>query len=299
MLRKHEIYFQANHIFGLDLKDFYDEKFLKETMNYYMKLDPNRTHCFELEFLPGCEETDRALNDNRISQEQYDNIHQGDSSASYNFGGSLDEIEDMLKDDPELTKQERFDLYYEERERRVNKEKNKGECISRGYAQLPNGTGKNIQIAVFATGEKAKEAKDAGADIVGNEDLIKDIKDGKINFDVAIATPDMMKDIAIIGEKLGPLGIMPNPKTGTITDNLSKTIKNIKKGQIQFKSEKNAIVQAGIGKLSFSEENLILNFKELINAINKSKPDSIKGKFINKVYLSTSMGPSIRVENIK
>jgi len=181
----------------------------------------------------------------------------------------------------------------------LNKEKNKGEGLSRGYAQLPNGTGKKIQIAVFATGEKAKEAKDAGADIVGNEDLIKDIKDGKINFDVAIATPDMMKDIAIIGEKLGPLGIMPNPKTGTITDNLSKTIKNIKKGQIQFKSEKNAIVQTGIGKLSFSEENLILNFKELINAINKSKPDSIKGKFINKVYLSTSMGPSIRVENIK
>ena len=181
----------------------------------------------------------------------------------------------------------------------LNKEKNKGEGLSRGYVQLPNGTGKKIQIAVFATGEKVKEAKDAGADIVGNEDLIKDIKDGKINFDVAIATPDMMKDIAIIGEKLGPLGIMPNPKTGTITDNLSKTIKNIKKGQIQFKSEKNAIVQAGIGKLSFSEENLILNFKELINAINKSKPDSIKGKFINKVYLSTSMGPSIRVENIK
>ena len=181
----------------------------------------------------------------------------------------------------------------------LNKEKNKGEGLSRGYAQLPNGTGKKIQIAVFATGEKVKEAKDAGADIVGNEDLIKDIKDGKINFDVAIATPDMMKDLAVIGEKLGPLGIMPNPKTGTITDNLSKTIKNIKKGQIQFKSEKNAIVQTGIGKLSFSEENLILNFKELINAINKSKPDSIKGKFINKVYLSTSMGPSIRVENIK
>ena len=95
MLRKHEIYFQANHIFGLDLKDFHDEKFLKETMSYYMKLDPNRTHCFELEFLPGCEETDRALNENRISQEQYDKIHQGDSSASYNFGGSLDEIEGM------------------------------------------------------------------------------------------------------------------------------------------------------------------------------------------------------------
>ena len=181
----------------------------------------------------------------------------------------------------------------------LNKEKNKGEGLSRGYAQLPNGTGKKIQIAVFATGEKVKEAKDAGADIVGNEDLIKDVKDGKINFDVAIATPDMMKDIAAIGEKLGPLGMMPNPKTGTVTDDLSKTVKNIKKGQIQFKSEKNAIVQSGIGKLSFTEENLISNFKEFIKAIKKSKPDSIKGKFINKIYLSTTMGPSIRIENIK
>ena len=181
----------------------------------------------------------------------------------------------------------------------LNKEKNKGEGLSRGFAKLPNGTGKKVQVAVFATGEKTKEAKDAGADIVGNEDLIKDIKDGKINFDVAVATPDMMKDIAVIGEKLGPLGIMPNPKTGTVTEDLSKTIKDIKGGQIQFRSEKNAIVQAGIGKLSFTEENLISNFKEFVNAVKKSKPDSVKGKFINKIYLCTSMGPSMRIENIK
>tara|TARA_Y100000590_G_scaffold105974_1_gene120643 strand:- start:674 stop:1363 length:690 start_codon:yes stop_codon:yes gene_type:complete len=181
----------------------------------------------------------------------------------------------------------------------LNKEKSKGEGLSRGYVQLPNGTGKKIRVAVFALEDKVKEAKDAGADLVGNEDLVKDVKDGKINFDIAVATPDMMKNIAAIGEKLGPLGIMPNPKTGTVTEDLSKTIKNIKGGQIQFKSEKNAIVQAGIGKLSFTEENLILNFKEFVNAVNKSKPDAIKGKFINKVYLSTSMGPSIRIENIK
>ena len=181
----------------------------------------------------------------------------------------------------------------------LNKEKNKGEGLSKGFTKLPNGTGKKVQVAVFTTGEKTKEAKDAGADIVGNEDLIKDIKDGKINFDVAVATPDMMKDIAVIGEKLGPLGIMPNPKTGTVTEDLSKTIKDIKSGQIQFRSEKNAIVQAGIGKLSFTEENLISNFKEFVNAVKKSKPDSIKGKFINKIYLSTSMGPSMRIENIK
>ena len=181
----------------------------------------------------------------------------------------------------------------------LNKEKNKGEGLARGFAQLPSGTGKKIIVAVFATGDKAKEAKEAGADIIGNEDLIKNIKDGKINFDVAVSTPDMMKDIAVLGEKLGPLGIMPNPKTGTVTDNLSKTIKSIKGGQIQFKSEKNAIVQAGIGKLSFTEENLVSNIKEFTSSINKSKPDSVKGKFINKVYLSTSMGPSIRIENIK
>ena len=181
----------------------------------------------------------------------------------------------------------------------LNKEKNKGEGLSRGYAQLPNGTGKKIRLAVFATGDKVKEAKDSGADIVGNDDLIKDIKEGKINFDIAVATPDMMKNIAVIGEKLGPLGIMPNPKTGTVTEDLAKTIKNIKGGQIQFKSEKNAIVQVGIGKLSFTEENLISNFNVFIKAVKNSKPDSIKGKFINKVYLSTSMGPSIRIDNIK
>ena len=181
----------------------------------------------------------------------------------------------------------------------LNKEKNKGEGLSRGYAQLPNGTGKKIKVAVFALGDKVKEAKDAGADIVGNEDLVKDIKNGKIDFDIAVSTPDMMKDIAVIGEKLGPLGIMPNPKTGTVTDDLLKTIKNIKGGQIQFKSEKNAIVQAGIGKLSFSEENLVSNIKTFVDAVNKSKPDSIKGKFINKIYLSTSMGPSFKIDNVK
>ena len=180
----------------------------------------------------------------------------------------------------------------------LNKEKQKGEGLSRGFAQLPYGTGKKVRVAVFASTDKLKEAKDAGADLVGNEDLIKNVKEGKIDFDIAISTPDMMRNMGTIGEKLGPLGIMPNPKTGTVTDNISKTVKNIKSGQIQFKSEKNGIVQAGIGKLSFSEENLLSNFKEFIDAINKSKPDSIKGKFINKVFLSSSMGQSLRIEDI-
>ena len=181
----------------------------------------------------------------------------------------------------------------------LNKEKQKGENLARGYSQLPNGTGKKIKVAVFASDEKVEIAKKAGADLVGNEDLIKDIKEGKINFDIVVSTPEMMKNIATLGEKLGPLGIMPNPKTGTVSDDLEKTIKNIKGGQIQFKSEKNGIVQAGIGKLSFSEDAIVNNFKEFINSVNKSKPDTIKGKFINKVFLSISMGPSLRIENIK
>ncbi len=181
----------------------------------------------------------------------------------------------------------------------LNKEKQKGENLARGYSQLPNGTGKKIRVAVFASDEKVEIAKKAGADLVGNENLIKDIKEGKINFDIIVSTPEMMKNIAILGEKLGPLGIMPNPKTGTVTDDLNKTIKNIKAGQIQFKSEKNGIVQAGIGKLSFSDDAIISNFKEFIDSVNKSKPDTIKGKFINKVFLSLSMGPSLRIENIK
>ena len=177
----------------------------------------------------------------------------------------------------------------------LNKEKSKGENLSRGYAKLPHGTGKKIKIAVFASGDKLEEAKKAGADLVGNEDLIKKVKEGKIDFDIAISTPDMMKNLGGIGEKLGPLGIMPNPKTGTVTDKITQTINDIKKGQIQFKSEKAGIVHAGVGKISFPEENLISNIKDFIEAIKKSKPDVIKGQFVNKIYLSTSMGPSIKL----
>ena len=177
----------------------------------------------------------------------------------------------------------------------LNKEKNKGEGLARGYSKLPYGTGKKLKIGVFASGDKIDEAKKSGADVVGSDDLIKQVKEGKIDFDIAISTPEMMKNLGVLGEKLGPLGIMPNPKTGTVTENLSKVIKDIKEGQIQFKSEKGGIVHAGVGKMSFSDENLISNIKVLLDAINKSKPDSIKGKFINKVFLSPSMGPSIKI----
>jgi len=177
----------------------------------------------------------------------------------------------------------------------LNKEKSKGEGLSRGYSKLPHGTGKKIKIGVFASGDKIDEAKKAGADVVGSDDLIKKVKEGKIKFDIAISTPEMMKNLGTLGEKLGPLGIMPNPKTGTVVEDVSKAIKDIKEGQVQFRSEKGGIVHAGVGKMSFSDENLVSNIKVLLDAINKSKPDAIKGKFINKIFLSPSMGPSIKI----
>ena len=173
----------------------------------------------------------------------------------------------------------------------LNKEKSKGEGLCRGYSKLPHGTGKKIKIGVFASGDKIDEAKKAGADVVGSDDLIKKVKEGKIKFDIAISTPEMMT----LGEKLGPLGIMPNPKTGTVVEDVSKAIKDIREGQVQFRSEKGGIVHAGVGKMSFSDENLASNIKVLLDAINKSKPDAIKGKFINKIFLSPSMGPSIKI----
>mgnify|MGYP000044130980 FL=1 len=181
----------------------------------------------------------------------------------------------------------------------LNKEKSKGEGLSRGYSKLPYGAGKKLKIGVFASGDKIDEAKKSGADVVGSDDLIKQVKEGKIDFDIAISTPEMMKNLGVLGEKLGPLGIMPNPKTGTVTENLSKVIKDIKEGQIQFKSEKGGIVHAGVGKMSFSDENLISNIKCFLDAINKSKPDIIKGKFINKIFLSSSMGPSLKIGSVK
>jgi len=181
----------------------------------------------------------------------------------------------------------------------LNKEKNKGENLAKGSSKLPHGTGKKIKIAVFASNDKVDEAKKAGADIVGNEDLIKKVNEGKIEFDLAISTPEMMKDLAPIASKLGPLGIMPNPKTKTVTDNLTETIKDFQEGQIQFKSEKAGIVHAGIGKISFSNENLITNVKEFLDKVKKSKPDVIKGQFINKIYLSLSMGPSLKITSVK
>src|SRR3954464_6599680 len=166
----------------------------------------------------------------------------------------------------------------------------------RGVVNLPKGTGKSVRIAVFAKGAKADEAKAAGADVVGAEDLMETIQGGQIDFDRVIATPDMMGVVGRLGKVLGPKGLMPNPKLGTVTMDVSKAVNDAKSGQVEFRVEKAGIVHAGIGKASFSEADLQENFTAFMDAIVKAKPSGAKGKFVQKVSVSSSMGPGLKVD---
>jgi large subunit ribosomal protein L1 len=172
---------------------------------------------------------------------------------------------------------------------------NKTDQNVRGVLSLPKGTGKKIRVAVMAKGDKAKEASDAGADIVGDEDLAQQVTNGKINFDLLIATPDMMPTVGKIGKILGPKGLMPNPKLGTVTQDVRKAVSNAKAGQVQFKNDKAGIIHAGIGKLNFTEEDLLQNLKSFYTSISKSKPDTVKGSFIKKVSIASTMGFGLEI----
>ena len=172
---------------------------------------------------------------------------------------------------------------------------NKTDQNVRGVLSLPKGTGKKIRVAVMAKGDKAKEASDAGADIVGDEDLAQQVTNGKINFDLLIATPDMMPTVGKIGKILGPKGLMPNPKLGTVTQDVRKAVSNAKAGQVQFKNDKAGIIHAGIGKLNFTEEDLLQNLKSFYTSISKSKPDTVKGSFIKKVSIASTMGFGLQI----
>ena len=160
---------------------------------------------------------------------------------------------------------------------------------------LPKGTGKSINVAVLAKGDKQKEAKDAGADLVGENDLIETISSGKISFDLLIASPDMMPSIGKVAKILGPKGLMPNPKLGTVTPDIASAVKNAKAGQVQFKNDKGGIVHAGIGKMSFDENDLLENLKFFYSSINKSKPETVKGSFIKKVTIASTMGVGLEI----
>jgi large subunit ribosomal protein L1 len=165
----------------------------------------------------------------------------------------------------------------------------------RGVVALPHGTGKTMRVAVFAKGDKAKEAQDAGAELVGAEDLAEKINGGEMNFDRVIATPDMMGVVGRLGKVLGPRGLMPNPKLGTVTADVKNAVKNAKAGEVQFRVEKAGIVHAGIGKASFSAQALTDNVKAFVDAIMKAKPTGAKGTYIKKISLSSTMGPGIKI----
>ena len=166
----------------------------------------------------------------------------------------------------------------------------------RGVVSLPKGTGKDVRVAVFAMGDKADEAKAAGADVVGAEDLMQEITDGRSDFDRVIATPDMMGIVGRLGKVLGPKGLMPNPKLGTVTPNVGEAVKAAKSGQVEFRVEKAGIVHAGIGKASFPEADLKANFDAFMDAIVKARPSGAKGKFVMKVAMTSTMGPGIKLD---
>lgn len=168
--------------------------------------------------------------------------------------------------------------------------------IVRGMIELPNGTGATIRVAVFARDEKAEEAKKAGADVVGAEDLMETIQKGEINFDRCIATPDMMPIVGRLGKVLGPRGLMPNPKLGTVTPDVAKAVESAKGGAVEFRAEKSGIVHAGLGKASFTEAKLAENIRAFYDAIVKARPSGVKGTYIKKVTLTSTMGPGIKLD---
>jgi len=172
----------------------------------------------------------------------------------------------------------------------------KSDQLVRGSIVLPKGTGKSVRVAVFAQGAAAEAAKDAGADIVGFDDLAAQVKEGKMDFDVVVATPDSMRVVGQLGQILGPRGLMPNPKVGTVTPNVAEAVKNAKAGQVQYRTDKAGIIQCTIGRASFSAEDLKTNMLALIEALNKAKPAASKGVYLKKVAVSSTMGVGIKVD---
>jgi large subunit ribosomal protein L1 len=166
----------------------------------------------------------------------------------------------------------------------------------RGVVSLPNGTGKSVRVAVFARGAKADEAKAAGADVIGAEDLAEKVQGGQIDFDRCIATPDMMGIVGRLGRVLGPRGLMPNPKLGTVTQDVATAVKSTKGGQVEYRVEKAGLIHAGVGKASFTEQALVENIRTLVDAVNKAKPSGAKGTYIKKISLSSTMGPGLKLD---
>ena len=202
----------------------------------------------------------------------------------------LKEAISILKNVPKVKFDESVELNFH-----LNIDPKNSDQLVRGTVVLPHGTGKKIRVAVFCKGEHEKQAKDAGADFVGAQDLIDKVSKGFLDFDRAVSTPEMMRDLSKLGKVLGPRGLMPSPKTGTVTNNIVDAIKEVKAGKIEFKTDKQAGIHVGIGKISFSEDQLSQNASILIDAIKSLRPASVKGIFFKSVSLATTMGPGIKI----
>ncbi len=172
----------------------------------------------------------------------------------------------------------------------------KSDQMVRGTVVLPHGSGKSVRVLVFAKGEKEKEARDAGADFVGGEDMVEKINKGWLDFDKVVATPDIMGVVGKLGKVLGPRGLMPNPKLGTVTFDVGKAVREIKAGKVEYKAEKAGVVHVPIGKVSFEEQKLIDNARAIIDSVNKAKPSTSKGKYVKKLSISSTMGPGLKVD---
>lgn len=168
--------------------------------------------------------------------------------------------------------------------------------IVRGTTILPHGTGKDVRVAVFAEGDKAREAQEAGADIVGSDDLAKQVQEGMLDFDVAIATPDMMGTVGKLGRILGPRGLMPNPKSGTVTFDVAKAVRDAKAGKVEYRTDRSGIIHLAIGKKSFSEEQLVENYATVLEEIIRAKPAAAKGRYLRSIHIATTMSPAIELD---
>jgi|SRR5579862_378856 len=204
---------------------------------------------------------------------------------------TLDEAIEILKKCPPVKFDQSVELSL-----KTGVDAQKSDQQVRGTVSLPNGTGKRIVLVVFARGDKVKEALEAGADYAGNEELFEKIKDGWTDFGAVIATPDMMRDVGKLGKVLGPRGLMPTPKAGTVTNDVAKAIAELKAGKVEFKSDKHGVVNNLVGKLSFQKEKLIENAIALINAILKAKPPTAKGQYLKSLALSSTMGPGLKID---
>ncbi|MFA5088047.1 MAG: 50S ribosomal protein L1 [Candidatus Omnitrophota bacterium] len=222
----------------------------------------------------------------RVTKRTKDAVKLIDKAKVY----TLEEALDNLAKFPKVKFDETVELHFH-----LNVDPKSTDQVIRGTVILPHGLGKKIRIVVFAKGEQVQAAKDCGVDYVGAQDLIEKISNGFLDFDCVIATPDMMRDISKLGRVLGPRGLMPSPKSGTVTNDVARAIKEVNAGKIEFKSDKQAGIHVGIGKRSFSQEQLLKNAKHLIDAISHVKPGSIKGSFIKSLYLSSTMGPGMRI----